>query len=358
MTRALVVACVVTAAIGGAARSWADPPPELRLGRADHAFDHLGAFGEQAATAVASGATVIYATGFGSMGYSGWPPANEAAVALKHIRAYNRDARAHGVELILGYVCATSIRQLDSFDKNWPDDFRRTLNTPPAEWRQCGRDGQPLASWYGGDYSPACMNNPDWRAYEKFVVRQQLEAGHDGIFFDNPTVHAEGCYCPHCMEKFAAFVKQDKRPRTDDRLAMLRRLAADRPQDFLRFRATTARDFLADMRAYARTINPNALVACNNSLNSPQVFYSQCRTYGYNIQEMSRALDLVVVEDMATQPRVADGRFIEYGSVYKLLRAISHEKPLVAVTLAEGDYHTPPHLVRLAMAEAAGHGAS
>ena len=29
------------------------------------------------------------------------------------------------------------------------------------------------------------MNNPDWRAYEKFIVRQQLESGCDGIFFDN-----------------------------------------------------------------------------------------------------------------------------------------------------------------------------
>ena len=49
------------------------------------------------------------------------------------------------------------------------------------------------------------MNNPDWRNYEEFMVRQQLETGHDGIFFDNPTVHPQGCYCPHCMERFDAF---------------------------------------------------------------------------------------------------------------------------------------------------------
>ncbi|MEO5801882.1 MAG: hypothetical protein ABIR24_00005, partial [Verrucomicrobiota bacterium] len=40
------------------------------------------------------------------------------------------------------------------------------------------------------------------------------------------------------------------------------------------------------------------------------------------------------------------------------LRAISHNKPLVAVTIADGDYHTPPNLMRLAMAEAAAHQAS
>jgi hypothetical protein len=74
---------------------------------------------------------------------------------------------------------------------------------------------------------------------------------------------------------------------------------------------------------------------------------------------MSKAEDLVVVEDMATQPRrLPDGRVMEYGPVYELLHAIAHRKPLVAVVLAEGDYHTPPNLQRLAMAEAAAHDAS
>src|SRR5256885_13402664 len=53
------------------------------------------------------------------------------------------------------------------------------------------------------------MNNPDWRGSEEFIVRQQLESGHDGIFFDNPTVHPEGCYCPHCMAKFAQFLNRE-----------------------------------------------------------------------------------------------------------------------------------------------------
>jgi hypothetical protein len=127
----------------------------------------------------------------------------------------------------------------------------------------------------------------------------------------------------------------------------------------MRFRSTIARDFLADMRAYARTINPRALITCNNSLNSPGVFYSQCRMYGYNIDEMSKTEDLVVVEDMNSQPRMeANGQTVEYGPVYKLLEAISHDKPVVAVTIANGDYHTAPNLMRLAMAEAAANNSS
>ena len=52
--------------------------------------------------------------------------------------------------------------------------------------------------------------------------------------------------------------------------------------------------------------------------------FAQCRTYGYDIHTLSRAEDLVVVEDMASQPRVlADGRVVEYGAVYEMLRAIA-----------------------------------
>ena len=56
-------------------------PRELRVGRAGHAFDHLGGFGDQAEAAAASGATIIYATGLGGAGYSGLPPQTEFATA-------------------------------------------------------------------------------------------------------------------------------------------------------------------------------------------------------------------------------------------------------------------------------------
>lgn len=101
------------------------------------------------------------------------------------------------------------------------------------------------------------------------------------------------------------------------------------------------------------------MITANNSLNSSDVLYSQCRNYAYSPYEISQAEDFVVVEDMSSQPRVlANGKTIEYGPTYRQLQALCHGKPLVAVTIAEGDYHTPPNLVRLAMAEAAAHNAS
>src|SRR5439155_1546431 len=282
-------------------------PPELQIGIAGHAFDHLGSIGNQASTAAASGSTIIYTTGFGAFGYQGLPSAEEIKNQRRSIQSYLREAKDNGIRLVIGYVCATSIVKLDTFDRNWTPKFRAQFNAPPAAWRQQDRNGQPLPSWYGGDYQPACMNNPDWRAYEKFIVRQQLETGCDGIFFDNPTVHPKGCYCPHCMDHFGQFLQQEGASlplsSSTNNLSILREFAATHSQDFLRFRCTIARDFFAEMRAYARTIKRGALVTANNSFNSPDVLFAQCRSYAYNIHEMSQTEDFVVVEDQSSQPR-------------------------------------------------------
>src|SRR5258706_6696678 len=165
----------------------------------------------------------------------------------------------------------------DAFDRNWPADFRARFHSAPSDWRQQSRDGSPLPSWYGGDYQAACMNHPDWRTFEKFIVRQQLESGCDGIFFDNPTVHPQGCYCPYCMEKFNQFLKiggsasklhalssevlltKEDQSSTDS-TAELRAYAISHPNDFMRFRGTIARDFLAEIRTYARTLKRGALI--------------------------------------------------------------------------------------------------
>ena len=339
----------------------ADAPRDLRVGVAGHAFDHVGLIGEQAEAAVASGANIIYVSGIGPMGYLGLSSPEVIAQQRQASITYLRNAKRLGIRLAIGYVCATSIVKLDAFDKNWPPEFRARFHLPPSAWRQQDRKGNPLPSWYGGDYQPACMNNPDWRTYERFMVRQQLQAGCDGIFFDNPTVHPQGCYCQYCMDKFAQLLRREGLLSAEGSVPVdsLRDLADKHPVAFMRFRGTIARDFLADMREYARTINYTALMTANNSLNSADALYSQCRTYGYNIYEFSQAEDYVVVEDMSSQPRtLPGGQVIEYGPTYKQLHAISHGKPVVAVTIAEADYHTPPNLVRLAMAEAAANDAS
>jgi hypothetical protein len=40
------------------------------------------------------------------------------------------------------------------------------------------------------------MNHPGCRAYQRFMVRSQIETGHDASS-RQPAVHNKGCHCPH-----------------------------------------------------------------------------------------------------------------------------------------------------------------
>lgn len=68
MTQHQVRSLAVTLLSMAAFTASAGMPPELRVGVAGHAFDHLGNLGGQAEAAAASGATIICAAGLGGLG--------------------------------------------------------------------------------------------------------------------------------------------------------------------------------------------------------------------------------------------------------------------------------------------------
>lgn len=318
-----------------------------------HAFDHLHNFDKQAEPAYQCGVSVLYATGVGVCQYMGIPTAEEWEKIKKNTQEYVQHSKSLGIPIVLGYLCSTSIVGLKTFDKNWPPELKQQFSTPPSNWLQQNVKGEPLPSWYGGEYNPACMNNPDWRKYQKYMVKISLELGLDGIFFDNPTVHSQGCYCPYCMKKFTEYLETTGEKIENTSLTSMRELAKNKSDEFKKFRCTIARDFLAEMRNYAKEINSKALITTNNSLNAPEVIFSQCHMYGYNIKEMSKSQDFIVIEDMRSTPRrTAQGKIIECSPVYDLVNSIIGSKPLVAVTIGDGDYHTPPNLTNLAIFEA------
>src|SRR5205809_115615 len=111
---------------------WGSVPSELRVGIAGHAFDHLGSIGNQAQAAAESGANIIYVTGLGTFGYQGLPAPGEIIKETQATQAYLSSARRNGISLAIGYICATSIVNLGSFDKNWPPNFRTSFHLSPS----------------------------------------------------------------------------------------------------------------------------------------------------------------------------------------------------------------------------------
>ncbi len=171
----------------------------------------------------------------------------------------------------------------------WQEMFQ---TVPESEgWRQQGPDGEPVP--YGGiDYDNRlvtrylmCCNHPEWRAYQKRRIQAALEAGIDGIFWDN---NFSRCHCPICQQKFRAFTKQRFGFECDIPRPMQ---AEPAPQQDLRsarevvfdwvplshpdarahlaknlFRYHTIRDILEDLRVYAESIRPDIVWSSNGHL--------------------------------------------------------------------------------------------
>jgi hypothetical protein len=322
------------------------------------AFDHIGDLSDQADAAADSRCTLIYATGIGRYSYSGLPPKAEMEAYLATLREYNRKAHARGVGIVLSYLCATSIVNIQTFAANWNDYFPdRPADFTPDKMLQQDIQGNNLPSWYGGAYRPADMWNPYWRQYTKLCVKLALESGHDGIFFDNPTVSMSGNFSPFAMRAWTRFLKQQGMTPPPDDIGALRALTQSQPDLWRRFRATESADFLREIRNYGRSLSPNFILTANNSLNSADSFYSQPQSVGYSIPDQSRNQDFITIEDMASQPRHQGNDYISYGSTLHLLHAIGNGRPL-SICTTDGDYIGPPNLMGLAIAECTAHDAA
>jgi hypothetical protein len=113
----------------------------------------------------------------------------------------------------------------DPFEKYFPDGLRNSRGELVTDLFEdaCGRDihGQPLhADWLevpARDHICHYMdiNNPVWREYLKAIVRIHVDAGVDGIQFDEPDspisgLKYGGCFCYDCVTGFAAWLEREQ----------------------------------------------------------------------------------------------------------------------------------------------------
>lgn len=361
--RIAVLAAVVTIALMGsvfAAKAGATLglSEYLSTGKFRPAFDHMGNIGQQIDSVAASGCTVNYA-GLGACVYNGLPAKAELQKILDEAKAYNKRGHSQGVPVMLSYLCATSIVNADTFTKNWKDYLPGLPDRIDAHTLlQQDINGGNLPSWYDAPYNPADMWNPVWRRYQKFLIKLVVQCGFDGVFYDNPTVHTRGNYSQFAMRAWSRFLKANRVRVSDESLSTLRELTKSNPRLWLQFRATEAADFLKDMRSYGRSIKPGFILTANNSLNVWDSFYTQPRSMGYSIFNQSQCQDFITIEDMSSSPRRDGATYTSYASTIKMVHAIGHGRPISACTIANGNYTTPPNMMKLAIAECAANDAA
>ena len=238
---------------------------------------------------------------------------------------------------------------------------------PEAEsWLQIDENGKVRT--YGNQYWRVfpCPSRDEFVAYIKKVVEKAVTwAKADGINLDNPNFLV--CQCDACQEKFKQYLKQ-RYPHGDqerfgipnlDRVRVAVRGSTRDPivQESIRFRCEAITEFIRDMRAYARKLNPDVAVAANVTVGSPTNFYA---VYGNDYSTAPRAADVVIAEN-GDFPTVEDGVLITQIRYYKL----GHTTGAVILPsnwlLTSGDNPRTrmpqrPEEVKLDMAEAAAYG--
>jgi len=215
--------------------------------------------------------------------------------------------------------------------------------------------------YYTGRYM-VCWSHPEWLEHLRQMVHGIVHADADGIFFDNPwngtdPMHflgawmgVAGCHCERCRSAYwrARGAEIPKRivPSTD---------RASR--EYLRWRAAQVTQTLAELFAYARSLNPDIFISVNDY---DAVMRPSFLVYGIDLLALSKIQDVVMIEDFAL-PRWEGNLLVNNALTLRTARALIGTKPLTTLPYDQGigfDHVYPPRRFRQAIAEAAACGAS
>ncbi len=145
--------------------------------------------------------------------------------------------------------------------------------------------------YYGGEQTwrwVGCLNAPGWRARMKRQIEKAIQVvGTDLLHFDNlgAALEPDGCHCDYCQAAFRKFLgnkypdartqkrrfgfaglEQFRIPHWFMRFSppwTLDRIQSPLLQDWLEFRTATVTDYIADLSAYARSLDPKICLDSN-----------------------------------------------------------------------------------------------
>jgi hypothetical protein len=215
--------------------------------------------------------------------------------------------------------------------------------------------------YYTGRYM-TCWSHPEWREHLRKIVKGIVQAGADGVFFDNPwhgtdPMHflgawmgSAGCYCQRCQAAYREFsgaeIPTRISPSTDKS-----------SQIYLRWRAEQVTQTLAELSEYARSLKPEIFISVNDY---DAVMRPSYLVYGVDLPALAQVQDVVMIEDFAL-PRWEGGMLINNALTLRTARALIGDKPLSTIPYDQGigfDDVYPPRRFQQAIAEAAACGSA
>lgn len=157
------------------------------------------------------------------------------------LREYLPHARKYGLR-VLAYL------NMHWFAYDWADQR--------PGWEQVTVDGvaygrkNPLY----GNGTTLCVNS-GWRDWATGLIAEAMKTGIDGIFLDGPLFYPGCCYCEDCRAKFLKHHGAD--------IPLVEDWSDPMWARFIDFRARSLAEFMADGRAAAKSVNPDAVAFLN-----------------------------------------------------------------------------------------------
>jgi hypothetical protein len=294
---------------------------------------HLRAHQEQGVAALRSLGVNI---AFLSMNW-GFPP----EIEREHWREFAQARRLYneaGID-VLAYVQASNCVASGSF--------------ADADWFALDHRGRRIPYYHRRFMT--CWNHEGWIQQVRTQALRALEAGAQGVFFDNVWMGATpwvlggalggfaGCACGRCHAAY----------RRDTQHSIPVRLENDRPSEsWLRWRAGIVQQRFADWCSAIRAHTPGAMVSSNSC---DVVLRDTTGLFGLDYHALAPLQDALLVENVA-MPRydAARRRLVANALPLKAVRAAASGKPIFAVTYEHGiglDASPSPRRLRRAICE-------
>lgn len=235
------------------------------------------------------------------------------------------------------------------------------------DWYARDPKGRPFP-YYTGRWM-TCWSSPEWLDHLREMVRGVVEAGSDGVFFDNiwhgmQPLHVSGawlggsgCYCSRCQSAYFQ----------DTGLRIPKRIAPDQDpssKEYLKWRAGQVTSTLSELAWYARSLNPEIQISANNF---DAVMRPSYLIYGIDLPALAEIQDVMMIEDYGLPrwelpekknetPRLVNNALTLHNAV-----ALAGETPVTTLPYDKGigfDELYPPRSYVQGIAEAAACGAA
>ena len=223
------------------------------------------------------------------------------------------------------------------------------------EWYAKDPKGRNI-HYYTGRYM-TCLLNRDWLLHLQEMTDGVINAGADGVFFDNPwfgiqPIHfggtwagPAGCYCPSCIENFineSEFsIPSSIHPETDPI-----------SQEYIKWRANRVTEIICTLAEYARSRNPNIVICANNY---DAIMHPTYISHGIDLPGLADCQDVLMIENFSL-PKYQEGLFVNNALTIRTALAFARRTPLTTNPYDKGigfDDVFPPRRIQQSIVEAA-----